>query len=80
MVVNTVSEAKASLSELIDKASHGEEIVICRAGRPVAVLRAYRKPERPREPGALRGRIRVAPDFDELPRDLAEALGVTRRP
>ncbi|MDH4063116.1 MAG: type II toxin-antitoxin system prevent-host-death family antitoxin [Acidobacteriota bacterium] len=79
MVVNTVSEAKASLSELIDKASRGEEIVICRAGRPVAVLRAYRKPERPREPGVLRGKIRIASDFDELPPDLAEALGSTRR-
>jgi len=75
MVVNTVSEAKASLSELIDKASKGEEVIICRAGRPVAVLRPYRKAERPREPGALRGKIRIAPDFDELPDDLAEALG-----
>jgi len=76
MVINTVSEAKASLSELIEKASEGEEIIICRAGRPVAVLRAYRKTERPREPGALRGKIRIAPDFDELPADIAEALGV----
>jgi prevent-host-death family protein len=75
MVVHTVSEAKASLSELIDKASEGEEIIICRRGRPVAVLRAYRKAERPREPGALRGKIQIAADFDELPDDLAEALG-----
>jgi prevent-host-death family protein len=75
MVVNTVSEAKASLSELIDKASQGQEIIICRAGRPVAVLRAYKKAERPREPGALRGKIQIERDFDELPADLAEALG-----
>ena len=75
MVVNTVSEAKSSLSELIDKASQGQEIIICRAGRPVAVLRAYKKAEQPRKPGALKGKIRIAPDFDELPEDLAEALG-----
>jgi prevent-host-death family protein len=75
MVVNTVSEAKASLSELIEKASAGEEVIICRAGKPVAVLRAYKKTERPREPGALRGKIRIAPDFDELPDDLAEVFG-----
>jgi prevent-host-death family protein len=75
MVVNTVSEAKASLSELIERASEGEEIIICRAGKPVAVLRAFRRAERPREPGALRGKIRISPDFDELPDDLAEALG-----
>jgi len=74
MIVNTISEAKASLSELIDKVSAGEEVVICKAGKPVAVLRAYAKSDRPRRPGALRGRIRIAPDFDELPDDLAEAL------
>ncbi len=75
MVVNTVSEAKASLSELIDKASGGQEVIICRAGRPVAILRGYRKMERPREPGALRGKIRIASDFDDLPDDLGEMLG-----
>jgi prevent-host-death family protein len=75
MIINTISEAKASLSELIDQASKGEEIILCRAGKPVAVLRAYRKADRPREPGALRGKVRIAPDFDELPGDLAEALG-----
>ncbi len=79
MVVNTVSEAKASLSELIDKASEGREIIICRAGRPVAILKAYKKAEQPREPGGLRGKIQIAPDFDELPDDLAEALGARNK-
>ncbi|HEY7818117.1 MAG TPA: type II toxin-antitoxin system prevent-host-death family antitoxin [Vicinamibacteria bacterium] len=78
MIISTISEAKASLSELIDKASKGDEIILCRAGKPVAVLRAYRKAERPREPGALRGKVRIAPDFDELPDDLADALGSKR--
>jgi prevent-host-death family protein len=78
MIISTISEAKASLSELIDKASKGQEIILCRAGKPVAVLRAYRKADRPREPGALRGKVRIAPDFDELPDDLAEALGSKR--
>ncbi len=75
MVVNTVSEAKARLSELIDKALAGQEIIISRAGKPVAVLIAFRKTERPRLPGALRGKIHISEDFKELPNDLAEALG-----
>ena len=75
MVVNTISEAKARLSELIDKACAGQEIIISRAGKPVAVLTAFKKSERPRRPGALRGKIHIKDDFDRLPDDLAEALG-----
>jgi prevent-host-death family protein len=75
MVVNTISEAKARLSELIDKARAGQEIIISRAGKPVAVLTAFKKSERPRRPGALRGKIHIKDDFDRLPDDLAEALG-----
>ena len=75
MVVNTISEAKARLSELIDKVCEGQEVIISRAGKPVAVLASYKKTERPRQPGALRGKIRFSDDFDQLPDDLAEALG-----
>ena len=75
MVVNTISEAKARLSELIDKARAGQEVIISRAGKPVAILTAFKKTERPRRPGALRGKIHIEDDFDELPDDLAEALG-----
>jgi prevent-host-death family protein len=75
MVVNTISEAKARLSELIDKARAGQEVIISRAGKPVAILTAFKKTERPRRPGALRGKIHIKDDFDELPDDLAEALG-----
>jgi prevent-host-death family protein len=44
-----ISEAKAQLSALVDRAAAGEEIVLCRAGRPVARLMplAERKPRRP---------------------------------
>lgn len=62
-----VYEAKTHLSQLIDRAAAGEEIVIARAGRPVARLVALADRPRPREPGAWRGRVRVAADFDELP-------------
>ena len=75
MVVNSITEAKAQLSALIERVQKGEEVVIARAGKPVAVLRAYEGSTRKRIPGALRGRIRIAKDFDELPADIAEAFG-----
>ena len=76
MIVSTVTEAKAQLSALLDRVQQGEEVIIGRAGKPVAVLVPYRLEQRPREPGRLRGKIRIGPDFDELPPEIAEALGM----
>lgn len=75
MVVSTVTEAKASLSALIERVCRGEEVVISRAGKPVAILEPYTSEKRTRHPGSLRGKIHIAQDFDELPQDIAEALG-----
>lgn len=70
-------EAKTKLSQLVERAEDGEEIVIQRRGKPVARLVAIR--EEPRSlasvRGAWRGNVRIAPDFDELPEDIAESLG-----
>jgi prevent-host-death family protein len=76
MVVNTVTEAKAQLSALIERALEGEEVIIKRAGKPVAVLRRYEAHEKTRQPGALRGQIKIADDFDELPEDIAASFGM----
>ena len=66
-----VREAKARLSELIDTALRGEEVVISRHGTEVVRL----VPVTPRRrPGSLRGRIRMAPDFDETPEELIDAF------
>lgn len=77
MVVNTVTEAKAQLSALLERVGQGEEVIISKAGKPIAVLGPYSRDQRPRRPGRLRGRIRMASDFDQLPADLAQAFGVT---
>ncbi|MDR2984055.1 MAG: type II toxin-antitoxin system prevent-host-death family antitoxin [Nocardiopsaceae bacterium] len=70
-----VYEAKTHLSQLLDRAAAGEEIVIARAGRPVARLVALREPSsRRRTPGAWRGKVRIADDFDELPADVEAAF------
>lgn len=69
-------EAKTQLSKLVERAEAGEEIVITRRGEPAARL----VPERAAAgfsalAGAWRGRVAIADDFDELPADIAEALG-----
>jgi prevent-host-death family protein len=60
-----IHAAKTHLSRLVDRAAAGEVIVIARAGKPVACLVAYTPRSADRELGAWRGRVWMAPDFDE---------------
>lgn len=76
MIVNTVTEAKAQLSSLLDMVGRGEEVIIARAGKPVAVLLPYDSDRRPRVPGRLKGKVHIASDFDSLPADLADSFGI----
>ncbi len=73
MIVN-IHEAKTNFSRLVERAEHGEEILIGRAGKPVARLVAYRESRSPRTPGGWEGRVRIAPDFDDLPPEIAAAF------
>ena len=59
-----VHEAKTHLSRILERVASGEEIVIAKAGKPVARLVGVAGARRPRVPGTLRGKIRIAPDFD----------------
>ena len=66
-----IHEAKTHLSRLVERAAAGEEIIIARNGKPVAKLVPVGHDPTPREPGSMRGRIRLADDFDTpLPSDL----------
>jgi prevent-host-death family protein len=76
MTLRNISQAKAQLSALIEAVQAGEEVIIGKAGKPVARLVRYQGVAAPRQPGALKGRIRIADDFDALPTDIAEAFGV----
>ncbi len=69
MVVN-VHDAKTQLSRLLERVEAGEEIVIGRAGTPVAKLVPYREPREARRLGVWRGKVKIARDFDELPSDV----------
>ena len=70
-----VYAAKTNLSQLLDRAAAGEEIVITRNGRPVAKLVAATTPRKPRKLGVLKGRLRIRKDFDApLPDELLDAF------
>ena len=58
-------EAKTHLSRLVEEAANGEEVVIAKAGRPVAKLVPYAPPKKLREPGGWEGKVWISPDFDD---------------
>ncbi len=69
--VYNLYEAKTHLSHLVDRAAKGEEIVIAKAGVPLAKLIPMPKSKIKRIPGGWKGKIRIADNFDDpLPADL----------
>ena len=58
-------EAKTNLSQLVERAARGEEIVIAKAGRPLARLVPLAKRTSPRPLGLLANEVEVGPDFDD---------------
>ncbi len=62
MTTVTIHKAKTQLSQLIEKACEGEEIVIARGKKPVVRLVAVSSALKKRQPGRLKGKISYAPD------------------
>ena len=75
------------------RAEAGEEIIIAKAGKPVARLVPYTAPAHPkRKPGSLKGKIKVLPGFGEMDKEIEKlfsgqldwsgliTLRLTRRP
>lgn len=67
-----IAEAKAQFSRLVQKAMMGEEVIIARDNKPVLKLVPIEAPSKPRQSGTAKGRIRIAPDFDETPEDFSD--------
>ena len=68
-------DAKTHLSELVERAARGEEVVIAKAGEPKARLVPLAPRVQPRKPGYWKGRVMMAPDFDApLPEDVLAAF------
>lgn len=70
-----IHQAKTQLSKLVERAAAGEEIVIAKAGKPVARIVPLAVAAAPRRPGLLKGKIRIGKDFDDpLPDDVLSAF------
>jgi prevent-host-death family protein len=70
-----IHEAKTNLSRLLEAVERGEEVVIARAGHPIATLSAYKPPRRKiAPPGSMEGQIWMSPDFDEPLDELFDVL------
>lgn len=79
MVITDISDAKASLSKLVEMVLQGQEVIISKAGKPVAKLVPYDADASLRRLGAgnWKGHIWIADDFDDLSEEvLASFLGV----
>jgi prevent-host-death family protein len=66
-------EAKTHLSSLVEEVAAGEEVVIAKAGRPMARLVPLQPASAPRLPGGWEGKVSISDDFDDSldPEDLA---------
>jgi prevent-host-death family protein len=70
-----VHEAKTHLSKLLARVSAGEEVIIARAGKPIARLVPITERPQKRVPGSAKGKVFISPDFDApLPESVLEAF------
>ena len=76
MHITNIAEAKATLSKLVERVLQGEEIVIGKAGKPVAKLVPYDHDRSPRDldQGIWKDQVWMAEDFDTLPDDIMKAF------
>jgi len=71
-----IHAAKTHLSSLVAEVEAGEEIIIAKAGKPVARLMPLEEKKAQRKPGLMKGQIWMSDDFDApLPPELLKAFG-----
>ena len=78
MEIYNVTEAKANLSAILAgiEANH-KEVILSRGGKPIAKVVPYvEAAKKNNRIGAMKGKIWVAPDYDEWPEDIARYLGI----
>lgn len=63
--LTNIYQAKTNLSQLVNQALAGEDVVIAKAGKPVVKLVPYVTEKKPRTFGKFKGQITIADDFDE---------------
>lgn len=76
MSIVNMHQAKTHFSKLVEEVLHGEEIIIAKAGKPVAKIVPFTSPPK-RRFGVLKGKIKISKDFDSpLPDELLNDFGV----
>jgi prevent-host-death family protein len=76
MKVTNIHEAKTHFSKLVERAAAGEEIVIGKAGKPVAQLGPYTAPAATkRKPGGWKGKVWISPDFNKRDPEIEKLFG-----
>lgn len=77
MPITDIPEAKASLSELVERVRHGEEVIIGKAGKPVAKLVPFDLDTRPRDldQGIWESGVRMSDNFDSESKELNQLFG-----
>ena len=66
-----IYDAKTRLSQLVDRAAAGEDVVVSRNGKPLVRITRLTLPKRRVTFGVLKGRVKIAADFDApLPDDV----------
>jgi len=70
-----IYDAKTRLSQLVDKAAAGEDVVVSRNGKPLVRLTRLAEPKRRITFGVLKGKVKIGADFDApLPPEVAAAF------
>ena len=73
MSLTNIHEAKTTFSKLVERVILGEEIIIGKAGKPVAKLISYKAAAPPkRKPGAWKGKVWISPNFDKPDKELED--------
>ena len=75
MKIINIQAAKTHLSRLVEEAAAGEEIVLAKAGKPIARLVPYRGTGEKRRLGAWKGKVRIGKDFDAEHPEVIQLFG-----
>jgi prevent-host-death family protein len=62
-LIVSIQKAKRNLSQLIKKALAGEEVIIARGAKHVARLVTVSDVKKKRQPGSMKGKISIGPEF-----------------
>ena len=65
MTTYNVHEAKTHLSRLLERVMSGEQIIIAKSGKPVAILSPFEDMPTRRAPGEDAGKVVIKPNFDD---------------